>query len=70
MKKILACLMVLALGCTTSLPARAARKIATHTEIDARAQALLGQAVAHYRAVGDAALAEFGRQGRFIDKEL
>jgi cytochrome c len=71
MNKILARLIVLLLGCTILMPARAEPPIATRTEIDAgRAQVLLGQAVEHYRAVGDAALAEFGRQGRFIDKEL
>lgn len=71
MKKILAHLIVLLLGCTILLPAHAEPPMATRTEIDAgRAQVLLGQAVEHYRAVGDTALAEFGRQGRFIDKEL
>lgn len=35
-----------------------------------RAQALLARAVSRYEKVGDRALAEFGRQGEFIDNEL
>ncbi|AWI74239.1 hypothetical protein CEW83_02555 [Parazoarcus communis] len=43
----------------------------TETSSDAvRAQALLARAVSRIKEVGDRALAEFGRQGEFTDKEL
>ncbi|MBA1204374.1 calcium channel protein [Pseudomonas capeferrum] len=35
-----------------------------------RARTLLAKAVAHYQARGDSALAEFSRQGDFVDDEL
>ncbi|RON24982.1 calcium channel protein [Pseudomonas brassicacearum] len=50
--------------------------VAQQTPVDAydadtqRANALLAKAVAEYKAKGDAALAEFSRQGAYVDGEL
>lgn len=42
---------------------------ATDAQEASAAQALLEKAVAHYRQVGDKALAEFSRQGEYVDGE-
>ncbi|WP_079437226.1 cache domain-containing protein [Zoogloea sp. LCSB751] len=71
MEKLLVHLFALVLGCSLVSGSGAASPPGTRSEIDAgRAQALLARAVEHYRSTGDAAFAEFGRQGRYIDKEL
>jgi len=67
--------IALALCCTLSaLPARGADTSATVTSTQAgeteRARALLARAVARFGEVGESALAEFSRQGEFIDHEL
>ena len=55
----------------TAAPAEEAESNNASATDDAdRARRLLARAVTHFRAVGDRALAEFGRQGEFIDREL
>ena len=60
---------------STWLPPASAAEAVSGSPVSApdsatRAQALLEKATARLRAVGDRALAEFGRQGDFIDREL
>ena len=60
---------------STWLPPASAAEAVTGSQVSApasaaRAQALLQKATARLRTVGDQALAEFGRQGDFIDREL
>jgi cytochrome c len=51
-------------------PTSSAAGIAATSSDAVRAQALLARAVLRIKEVGDRALAEFGRQGEFTDKEL
>nr|WP_296180048.1 cache domain-containing protein [Pseudomonas sp. UBA1879] len=58
-------LMAMAVACLGLAQAMAA----DDAQEAAAAKALLEKAVAHYRQVGDKALAEFSRQGEFVDGE-
>lgn len=62
------CLCFISLsGSAQTTPAAGPDAYSADTE---RAKALLGRAVAEYKAKGDSALAEFSRQGAFVDGQL
>jgi len=55
---------------TAATPEETVNARPSATDDAGRARRLLDRAVTHFRAVGDRALAEFGRQGEFVDREL
>jgi cytochrome c len=69
--RYLAAILLLMLAGIAPLPAAGPAGTSQAPAADvARAQALLAKAVLRFRAAGDQALAEFSRQGEFIDNEL